>query len=72
MGDIISSKLAYYKNTLKLDVDENKIYQDVRNEAAGSLRVIMANFNSNALKTICSPLIKIFKRIYSQIIVNEN
>ena len=26
IGTIVADKLAYYKNTLQLDVDENKIY----------------------------------------------
>ena len=26
IGAIVADKLAYYKNTLQLDVDENKIY----------------------------------------------
>lgn len=26
IGEIVAGKLAYYKNTLQLDVDENKIY----------------------------------------------
>ena len=30
IGDIVANKLNYYKNTLQLEVDENKIYQDVR------------------------------------------
>lgn len=43
MAEIVATKLSYYKNSLKLDVDENKIYQDVYKEASNSLWVIMAN-----------------------------
>lgn len=53
IGDIVATKLAYYKNTLQLDVDENKIYQETLKEASNSLRVIMANYNSNALRVMC-------------------
>lgn len=44
LGVIVAEKLNYYKNTLQLDVDENKIYQEVRNDAQKSLNVIMANY----------------------------
>lgn len=44
MATIVATKLDYYKNSLKLDVDENKIYQEVYKEASQSLWVIMANF----------------------------
>lgn len=32
IANIVAEKLAYYKNTLQLDVDENKIYQEVRKD----------------------------------------
>ncbi len=44
IAEIVADKLSYYKHTLKLDVDENAIYQDVRKEASNSLTVIMANY----------------------------
>ena len=52
IAEIVAEKLAYYKHTLKLDVDENSIYQDVRKEASSSLSVIMANYQPNALKVM--------------------
>ena len=44
IAEIVATKLAYYKNTLQLDVDEHKIYQEVRKAASTSLNVIMANY----------------------------
>ena len=71
IGEIVASKLAYYKNTLNFEVDENKIYQDVKKEASSSMDVIMADYNPGALKTMCHSLTTIFKRIYEKIVVNE-
>ena len=44
IGEIVASKLAYYKNTLNFEVDENKIYQEVKQEASNSMDVIMADY----------------------------
>ena len=44
IAEIVAKKLAYYKNTLNLEVDEHKIYTDVRNEAIASMKVIMADY----------------------------
>jgi len=44
MAEIVAKKLAYYKNTLNLEVDEHKIYSDVRKEAVDSMKVIMADY----------------------------
>ena len=72
IGNIVADKLAYYKNTLQLDVDENKIYQEVRQEALKSLNVVMADYQPYALKSLATSLVSLFKRIYTKIIVNEN
>ena len=71
IGEIVAGKLSYYKNTLQLDVDENKIYQEVKSEARNSLRIIMANYKPNALKVMCHAHVQLFKRIYKKIVVNE-
>ena len=71
IGAIVADKLAYYKNTLQLDVDENKIYQEVKNDARKSLNVIMANYQPNALRVMCQAHVYLFKRIYEKIVVNE-
>ena len=72
IGEIVAEKLAYYKHTLKLDVDENAIYQEVRKEATNSLRVIMATYSSYALRSVYQSLSTIFQRIYDKIIINGN
>ena len=33
IADIVKEKLLYYRNTLQLDMDENKIYIDVEKQA---------------------------------------
>jgi glycerol-3-phosphate O-acyltransferase len=71
MGELIAKKLAYYKNTLKLDVDENNIYKEIRKEASDSIGVIMADFNPTSLKIMATSMVSIFKRIYTKIVVNE-
>ena len=71
IAEIVAKKLAYYKNTLNLEVDEHKIYTDVRNEAIASMKVIMADYQPNAVKTMCQSLTGIFKRIYEKIVLNE-
>lgn len=71
MAEIAATKLDYYKNTLKLDADEDKIYKEVESDARQSLGKIMADFRSYALKTICTLTVSVFQRIYSKIVVNE-
>ena len=49
MAAIVREKLEYYRGTLQMDADENKIYGDVEKEAIKNLKTIMANFNHKAL-----------------------
>jgi len=44
IAEIVAKKLAYYKQTLNLEVDEHKIYSEVRKEASDSMKVIMADY----------------------------
>ena len=41
--DIVAEKIDYLKHSLQQDVDENKIFQEVRKEAEKSLNEVMAN-----------------------------
>jgi len=46
---IVKEKLLYYRHTLQLDIDENKIYLDVEKQAIKSLDTIMSNYNHRVL-----------------------
>ena len=49
MAAIVREKLTYYRGTLQMEADENKIYADVEKDAIKSLNTIMANYHHKAL-----------------------
>jgi len=49
MADIVKEKLSYYRGTLQMDADENKIYGEVEKEAKQVLKTMMSNYSDKAL-----------------------
>lgn len=49
MAEIVKEKLSYYRGTLQMEADENKIYGEVEKDAIKSLNIIMSNYNHKAL-----------------------
>lgn len=68
---LVKEKIEYYRGTLFLDADEDKIYREVVKTAQDSMDTIFSNYNHKMLVVFGQIIRKIFTTIYDKIVVNE-
>ena len=72
MDAIIKEKLSYHRDTLQMDINENKIRKDCEREARRGINSIMANYDQRTGTLMAKFVKQLTQTIYSKIVVNED